>query len=313
MMQNEYEDIDLVIPVFNELLSLPSLIEHIGVVLSGTFTKINIILVDDGSTDNTEDALSYLKGKTGGVDIKYIKFTKNFGKDMAIKCGIDHSTSGLCAIIDADFQHPPEKIIDGLEKIKQGYNIVHFEKEEYTGGSVFRKACSSVFRKFLGFFSDREVNLSDFKLIDAKVTGIIKGFKEANYFNRGVMHIIGLKAATVLYRPLQRKFGVSKYSFVKLLGLSVEGLISVSNKPLRLSISIGMIMSIISLCYGVFLVLEKFMLGQAIAGFTTLGAAIFFLGGVQLIFLGIIGEYIGRIFIESKGRPQYIIDYIKEI
>ncbi len=313
MSLNNSQNIDLVIPIFNEKKNIQPLIDYTISTLSPVFKQINFILIDDGSTDDTETIIQQLKIQGSGIKLKYIKLSKNHGKDLAIKCGLDNSFSLLCAIIDGDFQHPPDKIIEAVEKIKEGFNIVNIEKREYVVGSKHKRIGSFFFHKLINLLSGNAMPLSDFKLLDIKAVNIIKEFKEVNYFNRGIVNLIGLKSANITYVPNKRTFGTSKYSLNKLIGLAIDSLISVSVRPLRVSIYFGLVMSIVSFIYGLYILIEKIFLGQPIAGFATLGAALFFLGGIQLLFLGIIGEYIGKTFMESKKRPQYIIDYIKDV
>ncbi len=310
-MDKNFKNIDIVVPVFNEQQNLEPLVGRIESTLLKTFLNIHIIFVDDGSDDDTENTILELK-KNESITISYIKLSLKHGKDLAIKCGIDHSKAALCSIIDGDLQHPPEKINEALEKIKQGFNIVHIEKIEYAG-SKLRESGSFLFRNIINFLSGRKIHLSDFKLLDNKAISFVKNFKELNYFNRGIVDVIGLEATEIMYEPNERHYGESKYSFIKLLSLALNSVISISTKPLRLSIYFGFFIAFLSFIYGIYILFVKIYCGQPIPGFTTLGIAVFFLGGIQLVFLGILGEYIGKIFIESKRRPQYIIDSVTEL
>ena len=311
-MDIKQHDIDVVIPVYNEQENLLPLIEHLKVTLFSTFKKITFIIVDDGSTDNSEEEIKRVKMEIN-ILLKYIRLTKNHGKNLALKCGVDHSNSDICCFIDGDFQHPPEKIIEAYEKIKKGYNIVHIIKNEYETKTRYRKYCSNLFIKLINFLSDYKIYLTDFKVIDRKAVELVKKIKESNYYSNGIIDMVGLKSTVLLYKPKKRKFGETKFNLVKLLKLSLFSIMSVSAKPLRISIYFGLVISIISFLYGLYIVFEKIFLGQPIPGFATLAAAMFFLGGVQLIFIGIIGLYIGRTFIESKHRPQYMIDYVIDL
>lgn len=310
-MSKNQNKINLIVPIFNEHKNLVPFFEKSVKILSYNFSKIQFIFIDDGSTDATETEIHKLKA-SDNIKIKYIKFTRNHGKEIAMKSGLDNVESGLCAIIDGDLQHPPEKINDAYEKIKEGYNIVHISRNKDID-SIFRRMGSKLFDKLINLFSFNKIYLTDFKLLDDKAVSIIKNYSEANYFNRGIVDLIGLKFTEIFYIPNERKYGKSKFSFTSLTNLAIDGIISVSIKPLRLSIYFGLIISVLSILYGLYLLYEKIFLGQPIPGFATLAIAMFFLGGLQLMFLGIIGEYIGKIFIESKRRPQYLIEYIKEL
>ncbi|RMF55747.1 MAG: glycosyltransferase [Calditrichaeota bacterium] len=308
-----YPPIDLVIPMYNEEKNIPLLVKHIITHFTPYFEQICFILVDDGSKDNTYEAISEIEIQSEKIKIDYIRLARNFGKDLAIKCGLDHSTSPLCAIIDADFQHPPEKILEAVEAIQQGVDVVHIVKKEYNFGPKYRKYGSKFFHKLVNFLSDYEIHLTDFKVLNQKAVERLRPFSENYYFSRGIIDFIGLRTTKIEYEPQERKFGESKYSFFSLLRLAVNSMMAVSVKPLRISIYVGLMISIFSFLYGLYILGEKIFLGQPIPGFATLGTALFFLGGIQLLFLGIIGEYLGKTFIESKRRPQYIIDYIQEI
>ena len=306
-------NIDIVIPMYNEQQSVIAIVENIQNTLQNHFGRINYILVDDGSTDNTEKEIKKIKINREKYNLRYIKLSKNFGKDMALKCGVDHSTSNVCVMIDADFQHPPKKIIEALVKLREGYNIVHIIKQEYSSAHTYRRLGSSLYKKLLNFLCGAKIALTDFKVIDKKAVDTIKKYGENLYFSAGVIGLIGFKTATIEYEPSLRKYGKSKFTVFSLGRLARRSIMAVSIKPLRVSIYFGMIISSIAFLYGLYIIFEKVFLGQPIPGFATLGAAMFFLGGVQLLFLGILGEYLGKAFIETKRRPQYLIDYIIDL
>jgi len=308
----QQHDIDVVIPVYNEQANILSLIDHLKMTLSSIFRKITFIIVDDGSTDNSEEEINKVN-MDGNVLLKYIRLSKNHGKDIALKCGLDHSTADICCFVDGDFQHPPEKIVEAYEKIKKGYNIVHIMKNGYETETLYRKYCSIFFVKFINFISDYKIYLTDFKVLDRKAVELVKQIKERNYYSNGIIDMVGLKSTVLLYNPLKRKFGETKFSLAKLITLSLFSIMSVSAKPLRMAIYVGLFISIVSFCYASYIVFERLVLGQPIPGFATLAAVTFFLGGAQFVFIGIIGLYVGNMFIESKHRPQYMIDYILEL
>lgn len=312
-MSNNHFSIDVIIAVLNEEKNIVALVKDITTALSSRFSLINFIIVDDGSTDQTETEVTRLKNIDSNIIIKYIKLSKNYGKDLALKCGVDHSTSPLCAMIDGDFQHPPRKIIAAHDKILEGYNIVHILKEEYNMGPKYRKLGSTFFIRLISFLSGSNIHLTDFKLLDKKAVDLLRNYKETSYFSAGIIEMIGLSSAEITYKPEVRKYGQSKFSFLRLLRLAIASIISISIKPLRISIYAGLFISFFSFVYSLFIVFEKIFFGQAIPGFPTLAAALFFMGGIQLLFLGILGEYVGKAFIESKNRPQYTINYIVDL
>lgn len=309
-MNDKIHTIDLVVPVYNEDQNIKPFYDRVFFCFKELFSEVTINFIDDGSTDNTKDEIFILK--TSAVfKIRYIKLAKNFGKELAVKSGIDSSQADYCAIIDGDLQQPPEKLIEAYDVIKRGYNVVHISRNEGTGKG-FRSIGSILFDKIINFFSPNYIHPTDFKLLDRKAVSIIKKYGEADYYNRGIIDLIGLSTAEIYYKPDMRIHGRSKFSLKKLVNLSIDGLLSVSTRPLRISIYFGLIISFFSFLWGLYILFEKIWRHQPIPGFTTLAVALFFIGGCQLLFLGLIGEYVGKTFIESKKRPQYIINYIEE-
>lgn len=312
MSENQFS-IDVIIAILNEEKNIVALVKEIATVLSSRFSDVNFLIVDDGSTDQTNTEVKRLKDIDSGINIKYIKLARNYGKDLALKCGIDHSTAPVCAMIDGDFQHPPGKIIAAHDKILEGFNIVHITKKEYNIGPKYRKLGSTLFIRLISFLSGSNIHLTDFKLLDKKAVELLRKYKETSFFSAGIIEMIGLSSAEITYEPQVRKYGKSKFSFLRLIRLAIASTISISIKPLRISIYTGVLISVFSFAYSLFIVFEKIFFGQPIPGFPTLAAALFFMGGIQLLFLGILGEYVGKTFVESKKRPQYTIDYIVDL
>ncbi len=308
-----YKTVDIVIPMFNEAENIAPIMEKIVEVLTPMFPTISFILVDDGSTDDTENRVSEFQENHPNANVKYIRLAKNYGQDIALKCGIDQSTSDICATIDADFQNPPEKMPEAIEKLKEGYHIVHVVRTAYNCGPQYRKLGSQLFNKLFEVLSGMKLHLTDYKVMDKKAVARIKNFKEGIYYSAGTIELVGLKSTAIPYQYAERKYGKSKYSLRKLIRLAVTGMTALSIKPLRFSLYLGVIISIFSVAFGSALAVKTAILGQSISGFATLGAGVFLLGGIQLISLGIIGEYLGKTFIEAKRRPQYLIDYSRDM
>ena len=311
-MSDGGHSLDVIIPVYNEQESILHLLNQLKTTLSSRFNALTFIIVDDGSTDYSLSEVRKFENSFN-TPIKYIRLSRNHGKDLALKCGVDHADSDLCCFIDGDLQHPPEKLIEAYEKLKQGYNIVHIMKKEYETGRCYRRYSTKLFSRILNALSEYPIRITDFKLIDRKVIDLLKQVKESTYYNNGVIDMLGLKSATIWYEPQDRRYGKTKFNFVKLLNLSVFSIMSVSTKPLKLAIHLGLIISFFSFFYGLFIIFEKLFLGQPIPGFVTLAVAMLFLGGIQLSLMGIIGLYLGKTFIESKNRPQYIIEHIVDL
>jgi len=305
--------IDVVVPVFNESGNIEALFAAIHREITGKFKMINLIIIDDGSSDNTSEVVIENINKFPQLNVVFIRFTRNYGKEIAVKCGIDHSESDLCVIMDGDLQHPPKCILEADHAMqKNDANLVYISpvKREKR---FYQKMGTSGYRKILNFLSKEKVYLTDFTLMDRKAVAIVQQFNESDFYTRGILSIVGLKTFEISYVPNSRFDGKTKFSFFKLLNLAINGIISVSTRPLRLAIYLGITVSLVSMLFGIFLVIEKIRYGQEIAGFATLGFGLFFFAGVQLLFIGLIGEYVGKTYIQTKNRPLYTIDFIKKL
>jgi polyisoprenyl-phosphate glycosyltransferase len=303
-----HNDLDIVIPCFNEAKNIIPLIEEIDKQLKGHFDHYNLILIDDGSKDETSEIIGTVIKASPAISIKYLKFTRNFGKEIAVKCGIDHSTADYCAIMDADLQHPPAYLIKASKKMQEEKSSIVYISPSKRRTYAHQKVGAYGYKKLINAFSKDRVFLTDFSLLDRKAVNLIKQFNESDFYTRGILSIIGLRSSEIHYMPEERMFGKTKFSFLKLVNLAIDGVISVSTKPLRIAIYFGLFISAFSMLFGLYMVIEKLALGQPIPGFATMGFGMFFLGGIQILFLGIIGEYVGKTFIQSKQRPIYTID-----
>lgn len=304
------QDLDIVIPIYNEENNIHPLVSELHKKLKNYFRFITLYFVDDGSSDNTESVFQNFEQQTlANLQVKYIKLSRNYGKEIAVKCGIDHSTADLCAIMDGDLQHPPEKIIEALEKIQSGYDIVYISKF-VRKESFVKRAGTYGFKKLINHYSSKKIFFTDFTLLDRKSIESIKRYNESDFYLRGILSQIGHKETEIFYVPNQRNFGKTKFSFVNLLRLAINAVISISAKPLNIAIYIGFLVSLLSFCFGFYLLVEKLFFRQTIPGFATLSVGLFFLTGIQIFIIGMIGKYIGKIFMESKKRPIYIIDYM---
>ncbi len=303
------KSLDIVVPVYNELENLKPLLQEITLKLADVFNPLTVILVDDGSIDDTPVYIKNIVKEYKKINIKYFRFTRNYGKEIAVKCGIDQSESEFCSIMDGDLQHPPESLIEAHKKITStNANIIYISpKKRMT--HFHQKLGAFGYKKILNTFSKNKVYLTDFTFMDIKTVDIVKQFNESDFYTRGILSIVGLISEEIFYTVQERKYGKTKFSLAKLINLAIDGVISVSTKPLRIAIYAGIFVSIVSIIFGLSLLFEKLILGQPIPGFATLGFGMFFLGGIQLLFLGLIGEYVGKTFIQAKKRPLYTIDY----
>ena len=312
-MNSLQKAIDIIIPVCNESGCILPLFSEIRKELFGKFERIKLIIIDDGSKDSTSTIIVNNIEKFPGLKILYIRFTRNYGKEIAVKCGIDHSDSDLCAIMDGDLQHPPKYIIEAYQTIQKNESNLIFISPLRKQVNLYQKISTSGYDKILNFLSKEKVYLTDFILMDRKAVKIVQQFNESDFYTRGILSNVGLNTQEIFYAPEERFDGKTKFSFLRLLNLAIDAIISVSIRPLRLFIYLGILVSFISILFGIWLIVEKIGFGQPIPGFSTLGFGLFFFAGVQLLFLGIIGEYVGKTYIQTKNRPLYTIDKIEEL
>jgi glycosyltransferase involved in cell wall biosynthesis len=298
--------ITIVIPSYNEAENILALYNEV----EKTFLNLNydwtIIFINDGSLDNTENILYELSKKKS--KLKYINFSKNFGKDNALKAGIDIANSDIVITMDGDLQHPPSFINSFLLKYEEGFDIVYAYRKENPHVGIGSKINSFIFWKIMNLLSDikLEDGISDFRLINKKVVDVLKNMNENNLFFRGMIKWVGFKQANIEYVPDKRNHGETKYSKKALMKLAIHSITSFSLKPLYLAIYSGFIFSLLSLLYVPYIIIS-FYFDIEVSGWASLISTVVFFGGLNLTVLGIIGIYIGKMFIQTKNRPNYII------
>jgi dolichol-phosphate mannosyltransferase len=298
--------ISIIIPSYNEENNINKIFNEIISIISPDYV-CEIIFIDDGSTDQTLDNIKLLTKQHPNV--RYISFSRNFGHQNALKAGIDHA-QGECVIsIDADLQHPPILIKQMLEKWQDGFDVVTTKREKDENLSVLKRFSSTFFYKILNWLSDIYIDdgAADFRLIDKKIVELIKKNKENNLFFRGYISWIGFRQFQILYKPNSRYSGKTKYSLKKMISFAINGITSFSIKPLRLSILLGAIFSCFSIIYLIYVIYIGLFTDKSLPGWASLLASVLFLGAANLLTIGILGEYIGKLFIQAKGRPNYII------
>lgn len=303
------QSITVLIPTFNEELTVPKLYSRLKK-MSQTATNYNFefLFVNDGSHDDTLTIIKKMAKKDGRVG--YISLSRNFGKEVAMIAGIDHVESNALIIIDADLQDPPELIADMLRLWEQGYDDIYARRTDRRGESWLKRITASVFYRLLQQSTEIPIqrDVGDFRLLDRRCIDALKQLREHERYTKGLFSWIGYKKHEITYVREPRAAGKTKWNYFKLVNLAIDGIVSFTTAPLRFSTGIGMIVSLFAFMYILYLVVRTMLFGSDLAGYPSIMAAILFLGGVQLISLGIIGEYVGRIFNETKQRPLYLID-----
>ncbi|MDX6151589.1 glycosyltransferase family 2 protein [Marinococcus sp. PL1-022] len=298
--------ISIVIPSFNEEDNIVSVYESLQNHLGHLPYEIEALYIDDGSSDRTLTKMRELAGLHENVS--YVSFTRNFGKEAALIAGLHHADGDAVVIIDADLQHPSEVILELIEGYEEGYDQV-IAKRNREGDSKFRSGMAAMYYKFINRMVDvkLEDGVGDFRLLSRRALDALLSLSEANRFSKGLFSWIGFPAKTVYYENVQRQEGETKWSFSSLLNYGVDGMISFNNRPLRLCLYTGLIVMLLALVYIGITFVQIVRMGIEVPGYFTTISAILFLGGVQLLSLGVLGEYIGRIYYETKRRPHYLV------
>jgi len=300
--------ISVVIPCYNEALNIPKIIDEVVLVFATIPYDFEIILVDDGSIDNTVDVFKIEAEKNHRV--KFIEFSRNFGKDQALKAGIDAAMGDALVTIDADLQHPPALIKEMIANWENGFEVVYaFRKEQNPDAKLMNKISSRAFYKIVNYLSDinLEDGIADYRLMDRKVIKALSAINEYELFLRGMVKWIGFKQMGIPYVPEQRFAGESTYSTKALMKLAFHGIISFSTKPLYLSVILGISLSVIAPILYLIYILYSHYNGLDISGWASVIFTVVIFGALNLIVMGIVGAYVGKLFMQTKRRPNYLI------
>jgi polyisoprenyl-phosphate glycosyltransferase len=292
---------------YNEGESINKFYESVKVVIASLPYNFTFCFVNDGSKDNTLEIIRNISKKDASV--QYISFSRNFGQQVALKAGIDHINADAIIMMDCDLQHSPDLIPDLITVWqKENVNMVNTLREEDEDLSWFKKKSSKWFYKLLNKISNLklEPGQADFRLIDKQVTQTIRNSREHDVFLRGLIHWIGFKQGTIKYKAQKRFAGKSKYTFSKMMSLALAGITSFSVKPLYMAIYLGFTFAFLSLLYIPYIV-YSYYIGNTVSGWSSVLITIVFFGGINLIIMGVLGIYIGKILIQNKERPLYII------
>lgn len=297
----------IIAPIYNEKENLPELHRRVSEVMQSTRKTWELILVDDGSTDGSTETIRELAKKDKHV--RPVIFARNFGHQIAITAGWDYARGDAVVVIDADLQDPPELIPQMAEKWKEGYEVVYAVRAEREGESWFKLWTASLFYRIIARITDVKIPLDtgDFRLMDRKVVDVLKSMRERHRFPRGMSAWVGFRQIGVEYKRAARVAGETKYPFRKMFRLALNAITSFSYFPLQVATFFGFFSAGVAILAIPIVIYLRASGSQAFFGQATTLIAVLFLGGVQLISLGILGEYIGRIYDEAKGRPLYIV------
>ena len=303
--------LSVIIPCYNESMVVVKTHNKLLKILLGNSEEkgynFELIFIDDGSKDETIDIIKSLAEKDHHT--KYISFSRNFGKEAAMIAGLQYASGDMVVIIDADLQHPPELIPKMIDVCREGYDQV-IAKRNRTGDARRSTLFAKIYYKLVNHMIDVEIvdGVGDFRLLSRKAVNAILALPEYNRFSKGIFSWIGFKETTIEYENQQRAAGESKWSFKSLLSYGIDGLLSFNNKPLRLCFCLGAFSMFISLIYIIIILVPIIIHGISVPGYFTTVSAILLIGGIQLISIGVLGEYVGRIYYEVKRRPHYLID-----
>lgn len=306
----DYALLSIVVPVFNEEEGIEEFHKRTTSLLDSlSELRGEVIYVDDGSSDNTYDILLGLAGADSRV--KLVKLSRNFGHQVAITAGIDVALGDAVVVIDSDLQDPPEVIKDFIRKWREGYDVVYGVREKRAGETRFKILTAKLFYRILKSVSKTDIpeDVGDFRLMSKRATEHFRTLRERDRYVRGMVSWLGFKQVGVNYRRDERYAGITKYPLAKMIKFAFDGVTSFSSAPLKLATWLGYLASLLAFLYLCVVMIQKFM-GYTVQGWATIMVGLLFFAGVQLICLGIVGEYIGRIFTEIKSRPLYIVEDI---
>ena len=308
---NKNPHITVIVPAFNEALAIAATVKNIAQHLDELSSNWDIVVIDDGSRDQTADVVRGLPDK---LNTTLVRFSRNFGKEYAITAGLEHAKGDLVICMDADGQHSAELLAQMLEKWREGFEMVYAVRQDREVESSFKRWGSRIFYRAISLGGQIHIpkDAGDFRLMDRQVVNALLSLPERNRFMKGMYAWVGYKSVGIPYTPLPRSHGESAYSKLKLIQLAWTGVTSFSVMPLRLASAVGAMLSLISFIYGLYVVIDRLFFNESVPGWPTMVAGMMFFAGVQLLFIGILGEYLARIYDEVKGRPSYIVAEVKK-
>lgn len=306
-MQSPRPLLSIVVPVYNERAVLPECVARISAVIAAMQVRCEIVFVDDGSVDGSAE---WLKNSTAlGCKIRTVILSRNFGKEAAMTAGIDLARGDAVIVLDADLQDPPELIPAMVQRWQEGFHVVAMKRRSRVGENWFKCLSARLFYRILNRISDSEIpeNVGDFRLMSRYAVDALKRLPERNRYMKGLFAWIGMDTCVIEYDRAPRAAGESKWGILSLLQLALDGVTSFSITPLRIATLLGLVTASIGGGYGLWIVYKTLMFGDAVQGYPSMMAMMTFMGGIQLLVIGILGEYVGKTYLEAKARPTYLI------
>lgn len=299
--------ISCIVPVYNEETVIADFVMALNNTLQQLPYTYEILLVDDGSQDKTMEIIEQLRSQ---FSLHYIRFSRNFGKEKALSAGLDHARGDAVILLDSDFQHPLELLSEFIKQWEEGYDMVYAVRQNRSDESWLKRTCAKTFYQFTSRINRVNIpaNAGDFRLLDRKIVLALQKLPERNRFMKGLYSWVGFKQIAIPFEVQPRKSGTSQWNFYSLLDLAITGITSFTAFPLRLIALGGIGVATVAILYALWIILSTLIFGINTPGWATIVTAITFFGGLQLFALGVVGEYIGRVFDEVKHRPHYIID-----
>lgn len=302
--------VSIVVPMYNEQEVFETLFEKLSVTLTSVDVEYEILCVDDGSKDHTRKLL--LAKAKADPRVKAVLLSRNFGKEAAMTAALDYAQGDAVIPLDADLQDPPELIAKMIEKWREGFDVVYAKRISRGADTLIKRNTAGLFYKVFNALSEMPIpeNVGDYRLMDRRVVEVIKQLPEKDRFMKGLFCWPGFNNTAIEFERLERQEGETKFSYWKLWNFALNGITSFSSVPIRAGVYLGLIVSAFAFLYAIFIMIKTMVTGVDVPGYASLMVAVLFLGGAQLFFMGLLGEYIGRMYKEVKNRPIYVVDKI---